>query len=1028
MKTNKAKVVFKALTTSFSFLLAVLLTGNAIINENAQTINGFLNETTNIMIEDENAENEDTTYYKTKFKSVKEEKENGMKLCEDVVSEGAVLLENKNNALPLTGEKPKVSLFSVSSVDMAIGGGGSGANGGASKIDFKTALEEEGFEVNSSLWDWYNANKGTYGRVSNNGVGVEYTIGDAGWDKLPSSKDDNADVAVFVLTRLGSESVDIRYNTGDKKDMTNGNYLELSPNEISVISNISSRTGEGKQFKHFLVIMNTTNQVECDFVSDYNIDSLIWCGTVGTSGTRSLAKIMRGTVNPSGRLSDAFWNEHRFNPVYANWGTFFYSLPGGGDSSKITQDGIGGSCSPYVVYQEGIYNGYRYAETRYEDKLLQRANVDDASYTYDYYEAIAYPFGYGLSYTTFSYSDFALKEYNEQKDQYIFNVKVTNTGDVKGKETVQLYIQKPYTTYDIENNIEKSSVELVAFNKTKILDGGASEVVELVVDGKYFASYDSYKAKTYVVDEGDYYFTVAKDSHDAINNILKKKNSSVSTSFKGNTTEGNSNFVATIHKDFDAEKYSTSVTGKEITNQFDNADLKLYSPENKDAVTYISRNNWAGTTKFGFDENMNQLDNQVKLVWTDKIAEEMTDVITAPEKSDVPYPTYGSTKTNYSLINLRVDENGNKIPFDDQRWEDLLDQLTFEDMASLLSCGVRMTKGISSINKPTTIDHNGGVGVNQSYSNNSGFNRGFAVSNNDPDRNTTPSAYPANAVVAATFNEELIEEYGRAWGEDCLWAGYSGLYGPGVNQHRGAYGGRTFEYYSEDSFLGGKICAALCKGLVEKGIYVYLKHAILNEQEGNRLYVATWANEQTIRELYLRQFELAISEGGAQCVMSGYNKIGAIWTGKQGFINNVLHDEFGMSGFAVTDFVLDPHWQRLAIGALNGNALVDRDFSGYPVFDICKPGTTGYGHVAQAMRLEVHRILYTVVHSAAMNGISSSTKIIELQANWKYVINSAKTSVITLFAGSALLLTWCYVYDFIEKKYIKKPLENGGKK
>lgn len=162
--------------------------------------------------------------------------------------------------------------------------------------------------------------------------------------------------------------------------------------------------------------------------------------------------------------------------------------------------------------------------------------------------------------------------------------------------------------------------------------------------------------------------------------------------------------------------------------------------------------------------------------------------------------------------------------------------------------------------------------------------------------------------------------------------------------------------------------------------------------------------------------------------MSGYNKIGAIWTGKQGFINNVLHDEFGMSGFAVTDFVLDPHWQRLAIGALNGNALVDRDFSGYPVFDICKPGTTGYGHVAQAMRLEVHRILYTVVHSAAMNGISSSTKIIELQANWKYVINSAKTSVITLFAGSALLLTWCYVYDFIEKKYIKKPLENGGKK
>lgn len=1017
MNKNVLKVILKATTTALSFLCAILLTATTILNNNFMTITAFLGDKNYIMVEDENAEEEDTIYWDTEYKSVAEEKAAAEAMCADVLAQGAVLLEN-DDALPLA-QNAKVSLFSISSTNLAIGGGGSGTTSGASRVLLKDALEEENIQVNENLWNWYIANANTYGRVATSSIAVEYSINDANWEELPAAKNESADAAIFVLTRLGSESVDIRMNNGDKTDMVNGNYLELSENEISVLTNLAANTGEGKTFGKLILIMNTANQVELDFLETIDVDAVLWTGTVGSTGSRGIARILSGSVNPSGRLADIFWREHRFNPVYANFGAYYYDCGDGTTSATKYQWGSTSTACPYVVYQEGIYNGYYYPETRYEDKVMGRANTVSAESEFDYYTVISYPFGYGLSYTTFEYSEFAFVDYNEETDIYTFSVKVSNVGDVAGKEAVQLYLQKPYTDYDIAHGVEKSAVELVAFAKTDILQPNASATVSLTVEGKYLASYDSYNAKTWIVDEGAYYFTVATDSHEAINNIIKAKDSAKTTSAEGKTGQGNANFVHRIDKTFDDETYSVSaVTGEEITNQFDNADLKLYSPENADRFDYISRNNWVGTVKLGVNDKMESLGNEVKLVWTSLIENEtiLTDDNMMPEKSDVPYPTYGSTKTNYNLIDLRVDSNGEKIPFDDPMWQDLLDQLTFDDMQALLSCGVRMTKGISSINKPTTIDHNGGVGVNQTYSNNSGFNRGFAMTNNDPNKNQTPCAYPCNQVAASTFDVKLIEEYGKTWGEDALWAGYSGLYGPGNNVHRGQYGGRCFEYYSEDPILGGRICGALCKGIVSKGIYVYLKHAILNEQEYCRTTIATWANEQSIREIYLRQCELPIIEGGAQCVMTGYNKIGAIWTGKQGFVNNVLHGEFGMTGFAVTDFLSpDATWKRLVMGVLEGNGLVDRDYTHYKPYESAKPGT-GYGHVAQAMRLETHRILYTVVHSAAMNGISSNMRMIEVTPKWVTVVNAANNVLLTLTIGCAVLLAWVYVYEIIENK------------
>ena len=1029
MAHNKTKTALKVLATSASFFFAITLIANPIIASNYKTITGFLGQSDAIYIQGEEDEQEDTIYHPTKYNSIKEQKANSKKLCEQVAGEGSVLLKNDNNALPVA-KGSKISLFSVSSVNPAITGGGSGANNTTDYIDFKAAFESQNYELNMDLYNWYLANKSTYGRQSVPSIGVEFNINDAEWGELPNSKNNPADVAVFVISRLGSECIDVKLNTGELSDMTNGNYLELSPSERSVIENISNNTGEGKLFKKFVVIMNTTNQVECDFLDKYNIDACLWCGSLGSMGASAVAKIFSGEINPSGRLSDAFWKRHYLNPVYANWGSYWYDIPGGGNSSTMIQ-GNTKNGSPYTVYQEGIYNGYRYAETRYEDKLFNRDNVDDSSYRFNYYDAISYPFGYGLSYTSFDYSDFKLENYDAKEDIYTFSIKVTNTGDVAGKDAVQLYLQKPYTAYDIAHKIEKASVELVAFNKTQILEPSQSETLTMSVEGKYMASYDSYEAKTYILDDGDYYFAFGRDSHDAVNNIIKAKNSSITTEYKGRTTEGDKDFAYKVVVDeFDAVKYSTSVTGEKITNKFDNADLKIYSPENREAFEYITRNNWVGTAKLGLDENMKSLNNQVKLTWTDLISKESRDLpnpgdkVLLPEKSDTPYPTYGSTKTSYSLIDLRVDENGEKIPFDDPMWQDLLDQLTFEEQSEFLACGVRMTRSITSINKPTTIDHNGGAGVNQSYNGNSAFNRGFAVLNNDPDRYTLPCAYPANTIAASTFNAELMEEYGEAWGEDALWAGYSGLYGPGNNGHRGAYGGRTFEYFSEDPILGGRICASLCKGIVSKGIYTYLKHAILNEQELDRTSIGTWANEQTIREIYLRQTELAIVEGGAQCVMTGYNRIGALWTGMQGFVNTVLHDEFGMTGFAVTDFLPTGYEIRLPLSVMEGNGLIDRDFAYDSPYQHCSPKIGGYGHVAQAMRTEVHRILYTVVHSAAMNGISSSMKMIDVTPAWHVIYNTASSSIVTLLIGSSVLLAWTYIYDYFFKD--KKEEEKGG--
>ena len=990
----------------FVIIFGITSVGSDIALANAGAITAFLGQSTQEIVND--GESEAIIKNFSDYSSIADLKEAANAITSQVTEEGAVLLKNDNNALPLS-QGAKVNLYSSSSVNYIHSGGGSSFAKKSDFIDLKTGLENASFKVNESLWNWYAENPTYFGdHVSNTSSDkASYAINDVKWEDITTNaKSDEAEAAIFVLSRYGTEATDLMYAGGSYTDYTNGNYLELSPTEIDVLKNLKALKDAGKVSK-IIVLLNSVNQVECDYINDpaYGIDAVLWVGIGGTAGTLGVGKILSGEVSPSGKLTDTYWLSHHYNPVYANFGSY-------DNAGQVLSSANGGKSNRYVVYQEGIYNGYRYTETRYEDVVLGAANVGD----YDYSKVVAYPFGYGLSYTEFEYSDMTVTE-NKADDTYTVTVTVKNIGSVKGKESVQIYLQQPY----IKGGIEKASVELVGYAKTSVLEPGASEQVTVTVDGRWFASYDAYNAKTYVLDAGNYYLTAAKNAHDAINNIISHKQNVdlVTMDSSKMVGEGNFSLVYKTTKEEDKTTYSVSkVTGNAITNQFDNADLNLYSAANTaNSVKYVSRADWTSTVKLGMTESHGVLNNQVIVTVTPEMVEDGKKGSEKIEKDDVAYPTYGADNglTLASLITI-VDGVPQLVAFDDPRWDALLDQLTWEDTVMLLSNGLRKTFGVDSVGKPTTIDGNGALGpvggTSYKYSDNenTATNR-FAFLYGDPDMDSSPVQYPCAALVAATMNDNLAYELGKMIGEDCLWAGYSGIYGLGANIHRGTYNGRAFEYYSEDPILSGYITANQVAGVRSEGVYVYMKHAILNEQEKNREGVNTWANEQTIRQIYARPFQIAIEEGGAENLMTGFNRIGVQWTSQHGFINSVFRDEFGMMGFAVSDY-----WQNgymdLVGGILGGSALPDGDTANNAESSALNKYKEGYGTLAWAMREEAHRILYVVVNSVAMNGYSASTRFITVTPAWITLLNGIKSGVtISFYMSVGLFAAAAVVYE-----------------
>ena len=936
----------------------------------------------------------------------------GDRVVQEVAKEGFVLLKN-NGALPLD-QGARVALFGTASKTVVTSGTGSGQTGG-NGATFASALKASGFDVNEASQDFYlnGAGKNYNSAVPPMTADSPFTIGEVPWDVLSSdssfSKMTDCDVAVVVFARNSGEGYDICSGVStvgpegneilctDALSVADGsktgnNYLELNKDERDLLRGLKALKDEGK-IQKIVVLLNTSNVMQVDFLNptvddEYGVDAALWLGATGQSGVEAVGEILNGTVNPSGKLADTICYDTLREPSIYNFGTNIYGRwveDGYAALSAKESDDAELSQKFYNVYREGIYVGYRYYETRYEDYVL--GNTDDFAYS----DIVARSFGEGLSYTKFAYSDFQV---TEEGDGFAVTVTVKNVGDMAGKEVVQVYAQSPYTQYDRDNGIEKASVQLMGFDKTDLLKPGESQTVTVRFEKRNLASYDAVNAKTYILDAGEYYITVAEGAHDAVNHILTEKNADAEKMIPAQTTyETAESLTYKFTQDaLDSTSYSTSAeTGAAITNLFEEADINLFDG-GAQAVNYVTRSDWRGSFDDSSMETM--LQSKISLNATDAIYQGLiNEQFEKPEGADqVKMPTM---KAENGLVladfvgvgrDETITKHGKEWTFDD-----LLDQMNFVEMRSLILLGQHNTKNVDSIAKPATSDQNGPCGFASTFvSGGSG------------------TAFPSSTLRATTWNKDLTNRVGEIIGEDGLHSGSNGLYGPGANIHRNAFCGRNYEYYSEDPILSSLIGTEECQGIQSKGIIVYEKHFALNDSESHREGVGTWANEQAIREIYLTAFHQILSKdgGNAHAIMTGFNRLGTTWTGDSiNLIEKVARGEWGFDGFSCTDMDNGPTGFMFAPRAVcTGTDIYDGpDNPSHPR----TPQLNEYKddpYVVSCMRESAARIIYAVGQSAAMNGIGSDSEIVKVTP-WYMTLTIALAALMGVLAvGSAVML------------------------
>ena len=963
----KKGLIWKILTPIFAVLLVVCIVAIPVTQGFASVINVALKAQTQKIVSDPDAK----IYYWTAWDSEEELVAHEAELCRQIEGEGAALLINRDNTLPLD-KGTKFTTFSQSSFNLIYGGTGSGSMAADDAVSLRTALIESFGEdtVNPEQWKFY-ASAG-YKRVNADTTGgnqAQYRINEVPWEKytdaLKKTWASYGDVALVVLSRSGGEGADLPSGLPELEEyMTDGDYLRLCKEEIDMFENLEQLKADGT-FKKIVVLLNSSNALQLDFVDKYGIDAVLWIGDVGMTGTRGVADILCGDVNPSGRIVDTFMKDNHSAPAMENFGA--YRWTNGADyevesAQNNTDPGIAKCNRDYVVYQEGIYVGYRYFETRYEDSVLGQGNSGDWSYD----DCVAFPFGYGLSYTDFEYSNFKLTP--NADGSFTAEVDVKNVGSVDGKHTVQIYFQSPYTDYDKQNLVEKSAVEICGFDK-KMIAAGATEHFTIDIDRADLTSYDANNAKTYIFEDGDYYFTVGKNAHDAVQNILAAKGQNV----------GNAALAAKWTNDtFDKTTFAVSAkTGNAITNLFDEADLNKYSGNGGQTCTYLSRQDWQGT--YPTTQSLRITDE----MWADGLTHDDAGHVAIMEKMIAKYYPNATMPTVGAAGTLKAGDMA-EASYDDPRWAELISQMPYEEMTTLIYNGFHFTEAAPTIGLPGTLDENGPQGFTASL-------MGGA----------SAMAYTSEDVMAATFNRSLIEDMGSCIGEDFLHATpegadkvYAGLYGPGGNIHRTPYSGRNFEYYGEDGWLSGEVAKVEVNAIRNKGVYVFMKHFALNDQEEGRYGVATWSNEQAIRELYLEPFEKAISESRGN-VMSSFNRLGVAWSGAHhGLMTGILRDEWGMEGAAITDCSVYAKYMDYRYGVLAGQDLWDGYGMGMSTLD----DLGGNAAVVTAVQERAKNIAYNVTHSHAMN--IGNAEIITVTPWWQLALYG-----VTAFFGVLTVLS-----------------------
>ncbi len=837
-----------------------------------------------------------------------ETSEEATQLCEEIADEGIVLLKNEENILPLT-DTTNLNVFGWASTNPCYGGTGSGALSDAYETTtLLGGLEEAGYNLNTELSDFYTAyreDRPEVGMFAQDWTLPEPTV-DSYSDEMMENAKEFSDTAMVVITRVGGEGADlptdvskVTYtdNSEDYKDFEEGeHYLQLDQTEKDMLDLVCDN------FDKVIVVYNGANTMELGFINDYEkIKGAIWCPGTGQSGFKSLGGVISGEVNPSGKTSDTFIYDLTSAPGYNNFGSFIYdNMDEYSYTQKNFMTGKDETAVPaFVNYVEGIYVGYRFYETAAEEGFI------------NYEDVVQFPFGYGLSYTEFKQE---MGELTVEDGQVSFDVTVTNTGDVAGKDVVEVYDNPPYT----DGGIEKASANLISFAKTDMLEPGESQTITISFSEEELASYDTYENGCYVLEAGDYEISINSDSHNVID--------SETLSVKDTVVYDESNVR------------STDKTA--ATNQFTYAEGD---------VTYLSRADGfanyeeatAAPTNFTLsDENKEKFLNNSNY---------------DPENynnDEDEMPVTGA-KNNLKLEDLRG------LDYDDEKWDELLDQLTVDDMDKMIALGGYQTSAAKSVGKVMTVDCDGPASINNNFT------------------GTGSIGFPSAVMIANTWNTDMASQFGESIGKMADEMEVSGWYAPAMNTHRSAFAGRNFEYYSEDGVLSGKMAAQAVIGAEKYGVYAYIKHFALNDQETNRTgMLCTWANEQSIREIYLKPFEIAVKEGGAKAVMSSFNYIGTQWAGgSYPLLTTVLRDEWGFRGFVETDYfgVYGYMDSDMAIRGGTDCMLVAYDTDTNHVTDT-KSATS-----LKAMRQSCKNIMYTVVNSRAYEPENLQTGLM----NWQ---------------------------------------------